>query len=174
VSSWSWYVSFSAPKDVVFKETVYAINALGIATERVDEYNGMIEAKKKDMWGGDQHAKISIAPYAGGCSFYIEVSQRQISASGRCGMTGTGIMQVMAARLAPFGYDKMVELAPASFDRPIIVPSAGQTTAPPVQAQPPPPPPPPQAAQNCPTCGGSLTFIQQYNRWYCYNCKKYP
>jgi len=45
------------------------------------------------------------------------------------------------------------------------------------QAQPlppPPPPPPPQAVQTCPTCSRLLTFVQQYNRWYCYNCKKYP
>jgi hypothetical protein len=38
---------------------------------------------------------------------------------------------------------------------------------------PPPPPPPPQVAQTCPTCGGPLTFIQQYSRWSCYNCHKY-
>jgi len=36
----------------------------------------------------------------------------------------------------------------------------------------PPPPPPPEAA-TCPTCGGPLTYIQQYQRWYCYKCKKY-
>jgi len=35
------------------------------------------------------------------------------------------------------------------------------------------PPPPPVAAQLCPACGQPLTFIQQYNRWYCANCKKY-
>jgi hypothetical protein len=37
-----------------------------------------------------------------------------------------------------------------------------------------PPPPPPSATQMCPTCGQPLTFVQQYNRWYCQNCKKYP
>lgn len=37
-----------------------------------------------------------------------------------------------------------------------------------------PPPPPVAAAQLCPTCGRPMTFIQQYNRWYCPNCKKYP
>jgi len=26
----------------------------------------------------------------------------------------------------------------------------------------------------CPDCGGELTWIEQYQRWYCYNCKKYP
>jgi hypothetical protein len=36
-----------------------------------------------------------------------------------------------------------------------------------------PPPPPGGVAQMCPTCGQPLTFVQQYNRWYCANCKKY-
>jgi hypothetical protein len=36
-----------------------------------------------------------------------------------------------------------------------------------------PPPPPTAAAQTCPTCGQPLTFVQQYNRWYCQNEKKY-
>ncbi|MEM2092107.1 MAG: PRC-barrel domain-containing protein [Candidatus Bathyarchaeia archaeon] len=25
----------------------------------------------------------------------------------------------------------------------------------------------------CPTCKGPLTWIPQYQRWYCYKCKKY-
>jgi hypothetical protein len=25
----------------------------------------------------------------------------------------------------------------------------------------------------CPTCGQSMSFIPQYNKWYCYNCEKY-
>lgn len=29
------------------------------------------------------------------------------------------------------------------------------------------------APQNCPTCGRPATWIAQYQRWYCYNCKKY-
>jgi hypothetical protein len=36
-----------------------------------------------------------------------------------------------------------------------------------------PPPPPPPGAEVCPTCGGPLTYIPQYQRWYCYKCKKY-
>jgi hypothetical protein len=36
-----------------------------------------------------------------------------------------------------------------------------------------PPPPPPPGAETCPTCGGPLTYIEQYQRWYCYKCKKY-
>jgi hypothetical protein len=36
------------------------------------------------------------------------------------------------------------------------------------------PPPPTEAFQTCPTCGGPLTYVQQYDRWYCPNCKKYP
>jgi sporulation protein YlmC with PRC-barrel domain len=30
-----------------------------------------------------------------------------------------------------------------------------------------------QAAPVCPTCGGPLTYVQQYQRWYCYKDKKY-
>lgn len=29
------------------------------------------------------------------------------------------------------------------------------------------------ASQTCPTCKGPLNYIQQYQRWYCYACKKY-
>jgi hypothetical protein len=37
----------------------------------------------------------------------------------------------------------------------------------------PPPPPPPGVAQTCPTCGGPLRYIEQYQRWYCDREKKY-
>jgi len=30
-----------------------------------------------------------------------------------------------------------------------------------------------QAPTACPTCNGPLSFVQQYQRWYCYRCKKY-
>jgi sporulation protein YlmC with PRC-barrel domain len=30
-----------------------------------------------------------------------------------------------------------------------------------------------QSQQLCPTCGKPLTWIPQYQRWYCYNDKKY-
>jgi hypothetical protein len=36
-----------------------------------------------------------------------------------------------------------------------------------------PPPPPAPTAQTCPTCGGPLRYIQQYQRWYCDKEKKY-
>jgi ribosomal protein S27AE len=26
----------------------------------------------------------------------------------------------------------------------------------------------------CPDCGGELAWIEEYNRWYCYSCEKYP
>jgi hypothetical protein len=32
---------------------------------------------------------------------------------------------------------------------------------------------PVQPSYSCPSCGGPLTFVPEYNRWYCYNCKKY-
>lgn len=31
----------------------------------------------------------------------------------------------------------------------------------------------PIAKAMCPSCGKQATWIQQYKRWYCYNCKKY-
>jgi hypothetical protein len=37
----------------------------------------------------------------------------------------------------------------------------------------PPPPPPGQVAQTCPTCGSPLRYIEQYQRWYCDQEKKY-
>jgi len=39
-----------------------------------------------------------------------------------------------------------------------------------------PSPPPSQVAgpPTCPTCGQRLTFVEQYGKWYCYNCRKYP
>jgi sporulation protein YlmC with PRC-barrel domain len=30
-----------------------------------------------------------------------------------------------------------------------------------------------QVQQICPTCKGPLSYIQQYQRWYCYKCQKY-
>jgi sporulation protein YlmC with PRC-barrel domain len=54
----------------------------------------------------------------------------------------------------------------------LLKPTAAQPSfaAQPVQAA-------PQAAQPtqplCPTCGRPLTYVQQYQRWYCYNDKKY-
>ncbi len=33
--------------------------------------------------------------------------------------------------------------------------------------------PPPPPANPCPTCGKPLTFVKEYDRWYCRNCKEY-
>jgi hypothetical protein len=45
--------------------------------------------------------------------------------------------------------------------------------APTASFSPPPPPPPNFVAPTCPICGGKLTYIQQYQRWYCYKDMKY-
>ncbi len=37
----------------------------------------------------------------------------------------------------------------------------------------PPPPPPSGTAPTCPTCGGALTWVPQYQRWYCPVDQKY-
>jgi len=34
-------------------------------------------------------------------------------------------------------------------------------------------PPPPQQSTVCPTCHKQLTYIQQHNSWFCFNCDKY-
>jgi len=65
-------------------------------------------------------------------------------------------------------------------------PPVYQPGTPPFQPQPPSPPPPvpaappappaapaAPAAPTCPTCGQPLTYVQQYQRWYCQNEKKY-
>lgn len=31
----------------------------------------------------------------------------------------------------------------------------------------------PAVAATCSTCGGPLTYVQQYQRWYCTRCQKY-
>jgi hypothetical protein len=36
-----------------------------------------------------------------------------------------------------------------------------------------PPPPPDFTPPTCPQCAGPLTYIQQYQRWYCYKDQKY-
>lgn len=36
-----------------------------------------------------------------------------------------------------------------------------------------PTPPETEAPHVCPTCKGPLSYIQQYQRWYCYKCQKY-
>jgi hypothetical protein len=36
-----------------------------------------------------------------------------------------------------------------------------------------PPPPPPQNVVYCTNCGKPLTYVQQYQKWYCENCKQY-
>ena len=41
----------------------------------------------------------------------------------------------------------------------------------PIAAQPPSQAPPEQHL--CPTCKGQLSYIKQYERWYCYKCQKY-
>jgi hypothetical protein len=56
--------------------------------------------------------------------------------------------------------------APATY-----CPAAAQQQ--PMNYMPPPPPPPPSAVPTCPFCGGQLTYIQQYQRWYCYRDQRY-
>jgi hypothetical protein len=42
---------------------------------------------------------------------------------------------------------------------------------------PPPPPPPPEDDDaeifSCEHCGGKLEYVNEYDEWFCYKCKKY-
>jgi hypothetical protein len=49
----------------------------------------------------------------------------------------------------------------------------GAPMAPPPAAAPPPPPAAAPAAPFCGTCGKPTTYIPQYGRYYCYDCKQY-
>jgi len=53
----------------------------------------------------------------------------------------------------------------------ILKPVAQTAAAPSIPAQPAQPAQPTQPM--CPTCGRPLTYIKEYQRWYCYNDKKY-
>jgi sporulation protein YlmC with PRC-barrel domain len=64
----------------------------------------------------------------------------------------------------------------AAGDYILLNPQASQAqTGPPQVSGPQTTTPQPQQSQTptCPTCGGPLTYIQQYQRWYCYKDKKY-
>lgn len=62
------------------------------------------------------------------------------------------------------GAGDFVLLKPSAF-QPAVVMQPVQAAQPAQQTQ--------QAQPNCPTCGRPLTYVQQYQRWYCYNEKKY-
>lgn len=63
----------------------------------------------------------------------------------------------------------------AAGDYVLLKPSAAQPQALAPQPMGPQPVAQPQQAQQpvCPTCKGPLSYIQQYQRWYCYRCQKY-
>jgi sporulation protein YlmC with PRC-barrel domain len=69
------------------------------------------------------------------------------------------------------GQDKEVpwDQIQAAGDYVLLKPSATQPFGP----QPMGPQQPQTQQPVCPTCGGPLTYIQQYQRWYCYKDKKY-
>jgi len=69
-----------------------------------------------------------------------------------------GFLLVMTIILSPIGVILMI-VAFISF-------IYGLVASPPAPIQ--------YVATPCPTCGQPLSFVQQYNRWYCYNCRKYP
>jgi len=151
--------TYSASKDIIFREALNALNSLRMQIEKSDEPNGIIEAKVGASfltWG--HWIKIAITPLKGGSSVYVESRAKQLIAYGKDAENVNSIFAELDKRIPSVGH------------MPTSPPFVSPSTTPP----PPPPPPPATIAQTCPTCRKPLAFIQQYGRWYCYNCKKYP
>src|SRR5947208_2767161 len=75
------------------------------------------------------------------------------------------------AAIAPVAVDTA---ASASGDvQAFVVPAVAAIPTPEVVTGPPPTIPTAKVDHPCPTCGRALTYIQQYNRWYCYSCRAY-
>lgn len=51
--------------------------------------------------------------------------------------------------------------------------AAPRPSVPTAEPPPLPPPPPPPPAYTCPTCGRELSYIEEYQAWYCYTCQRY-
>jgi len=75
------------------------------------------------------------------------------------------------AQIAP----AVVESAPPTSigAQPVAVPEVGMVTAPAVVTGPQTTIQTAKVEHPCPTCARELTFIPQYNRWYCYACRAY-
>ena len=73
------------------------------------------------------------------------------------------------------GWAKRPEVT-AYFELPPVYPPyppEAQPSPPPASPAAEPAPPPAPSVPTCATCGQPLTYISQYQRWYCENCKKY-
>lgn len=138
--------NYSSPKSLLFKEVLDVLNALGFKIKNSNELSGLIEASKGASFRSwGESVRISIVPLDGGSNVNVE----------------SGVKY----QVADYGKNKEnVHKILAELDGRVLSSAYG----------PQPPPPPSTLAQNCPTCGRPLTFVQQYNRWYCPNCKRYP
>jgi len=99
------------------------------------------------------------------------------------------MMFTAAPRMIPEAAKKVVDafrqadaaIAPVAVDtaastsgdvQALVVPAVAATPTPEVVTGPP-TIPTAKVEHPCPTCGRALTYIQQYNRWYCYSCRAY-
>jgi len=74
------------------------------------------------------------------------------------------------AAIAPVAIDSVA--SPSGDVQAFMVPAVAATSTPEVVTGPP-TIPTAKVEHPCPTCGRALTYIQQYNRWYCYSCRAY-
>lgn len=82
-----------------------------------------------------------------------------------------------------FDVEKIEEIQPAIYQmmtqsRPSPTAPAPSISSPPPAPSPrvapvPPPPPPARSSKTCPVCGAKCSWIEQYSRWYCLNCREY-
>jgi len=63
--------------------------------------------------------------------------------------------------------------SPTVVTEPFVSPVATPTPTPQAVTQPTPTIPTTKVEHPCPTCSRELTYIPQYNRWYCYSCRAY-
>jgi hypothetical protein len=138
--------NYHVARKLVFKEALNVLNVLGFKVENCDEISGVIEAKKGASFRSwGEHIKISITLSDGGSKVHVESHEKY--------------------QVVDYGKNKEnVQRILTELDNRLLS-SAGV---------PPPPPPTPTLSRACPTCGQALIFVQQYGRWYCPNCKKYP
>jgi len=113
---------------------------------------------------------------------YVELRNEPVSME----MLNSVISELKGEEAAVLTEEKKPEPKPAEqkATTPPIQPAPSSQTPPSPQPAPspkqkatvPPPPddmPPPPPEVQCPYCGGELSYIETYDRWYCYNCKRY-
>jgi hypothetical protein len=136
---------------------------------KYDVFNALIEAvskisgmkiEKADKLSGHILVKAGVSLMSWGENIPISVSEIAYGRT-RVDVISTPKTGIMFGGAFDFGKNR------GNIEKILEATSRELSRYPTVQSPPPPPP------QNCPTCGNPLTYIQQYQRWYCYKDQKY-